>query len=266
MATYVISDIHGCFDEFQKMLRKISFSDEDTLYLAGDYIDRGLQSLKMLRWLDNLPCNVFPIKGNHDVEFAENIRIMREMDEGAELMTDPTSNEDAVALYETVKYELNKKSSVAAKYFDYYGTIGVILRKEGVTFGELCHFADTISGFPFLYRFLINNRSCIVVHAGYIEDLEPVKEKYETIEEFYIYARQEGIEYGGVEHGLVISGHTPTIHEKAFSYNDGEVYRYYDEAKDCIFYDIDCGCAYYSVHPSATLACIRLEDEEVFYL
>ena len=37
--TYVISDIHGCFDRYEKMLEEIEFSDEDTLYVLGDVLD-----------------------------------------------------------------------------------------------------------------------------------------------------------------------------------------------------------------------------------
>ena len=55
MGTYVISDIHGCFDDFQKMLEIIDFSGEDELILAGDYLDRGPKSTQMLRWLMDRP-------------------------------------------------------------------------------------------------------------------------------------------------------------------------------------------------------------------
>lgn len=37
---YVISDIHGCYDKYIKMLEKIRFSSEDTLYVLGDVLDR----------------------------------------------------------------------------------------------------------------------------------------------------------------------------------------------------------------------------------
>ncbi len=53
MSVYVMSDIHGYFDVLQTMLKKIDFSDEDELIIAGDYIDRGPQSLEMLRWMEN---------------------------------------------------------------------------------------------------------------------------------------------------------------------------------------------------------------------
>ena len=79
MATYVISDIHGCFDEFSRMLKHIHFSSEDRLYLAGDYIDRGPANIEMLKWLKKCPVNVFPITGNHDSEFVQNIHIMKKL-------------------------------------------------------------------------------------------------------------------------------------------------------------------------------------------
>ena len=65
---------------------------------------------------------------------------------------------------------------------------------------------------------------------------------------------------------MIIAGHTPTILENFPFYNDGRVFRYYDEDKNCIYYDIDCGCVYREIYPNGTLSCIRLEDEEIFYL
>ena len=38
---YVISDIHGCYEQYIKLLDKIHFSERDTLYLLGDLVDRG---------------------------------------------------------------------------------------------------------------------------------------------------------------------------------------------------------------------------------
>jgi serine/threonine protein phosphatase 1 len=44
------------------------------------------------------------------------------------------------------------------------------------------------------------------------------------------------------------------------------VYRFYDEDMDCVFYDIDCGCAMRKKRQNGKLACIRLEDEKIFYV
>ena len=76
MATYVMSDIHGCYDEFVSMLDKIRLSEGDELILAGDYVDRGRQNLEMLRWIEEPPANVTMIKGNHDAKFVESVKIM----------------------------------------------------------------------------------------------------------------------------------------------------------------------------------------------
>ena len=43
-----MSDIHGCFDKYQKMLRRIDFAPEDTLYVLGDVIDRGPDGIKKI--------------------------------------------------------------------------------------------------------------------------------------------------------------------------------------------------------------------------
>ena len=72
---------------------------------------------------------------------------------------------------------------------------------------------------------------------------------------------------GGIMHGMVVAGHTPTTNEEEFAYNDGRVFSKYDEERDFLFYDIDCGCwMRYIGKNNARLACIRLEDEKVFYV
>lgn len=266
MSTYVISDIHGCFDEFLQMLRKIQFSEGDRLYLAGDYIDRGKQNLEMLRWLENCPENIMPIKGNHDAEFAENIKILRQVDRSEELDTDPDSNEDTRALLDSVNYLLRSRGASVQSFFDFYGTLEDLIGNKGVTLRDLCKWQEMISAYPYFYRFPMNGRDCVVVHAGYCEDDAVISEDYGSREEFYLYAREEGLHGGGIEHGMIVAGHTPTIAKDTKYYTDGYVFRYYDEARDCVFYDIDCGCAYYEQFSSGTLACLRLEDEEMFYL
>ena len=64
--TYVMSDIHGQYDKYLAMLDKIAFSDDDTLYILGDVLDRGEQPVELL-WDMSLRPNVIPILGNHEV-------------------------------------------------------------------------------------------------------------------------------------------------------------------------------------------------------
>lgn len=63
--TYVMSDTHGNFEKYSEMLKKINLSDSDTLYILGDVIDRGDDSIRILLDMMCRP-NIFPILGNHE--------------------------------------------------------------------------------------------------------------------------------------------------------------------------------------------------------
>lgn len=245
------------------MLNKIQFGQNDIIVCAGDYIDRGPKSFEMMEWIMNAPLNVVFVRGNHDEEFAAAIDIMKIICNKAEL--NPDDVEDSKTLYNAVSLLCKENKN---DFFDYYGTIGKLIKEDNVVFSELCSWADKVTEMPYFYKMTIDDRTCIVVHAGYIESLEDAdtEEKYNNPEAFYLYARDDAYMCGGIEHGMIIAGHTPTTAEEEFPYNDGNVYRMYDEEQDCIFYDIDCGCAMSKIRPNAKLACIRLEDEKIFYV
>lgn len=62
---YAVSDLHGCYDKYRKMLDIIHFSEADTLYVLGDAVDRGEGGIAILKDMAER-MNVIPIKGNHD--------------------------------------------------------------------------------------------------------------------------------------------------------------------------------------------------------
>ena len=62
---YCMSDIHGNYEGYKNLLEKVDFKEEDTLYVLGDVIDRGKQSIKILQDMMIRP-NVVPIIGNHE--------------------------------------------------------------------------------------------------------------------------------------------------------------------------------------------------------
>jgi len=66
----VIPDIHGCYKTFDELINKINLQKDDNLYLLGDYIDRGVDSSKVLDKIILLSenFNVFPLLGNHEYD------------------------------------------------------------------------------------------------------------------------------------------------------------------------------------------------------
>lgn len=68
MSTYLIGDIHGCFHELSALLTQVEFSPEkDTLWLTGDLVARGPDSLAVLRYIRSLGSSVRMVLGNHDL-------------------------------------------------------------------------------------------------------------------------------------------------------------------------------------------------------
>ena len=65
MGIYACSDIHGQYDLFMKMLEKIRFCDEDTLFILGDIIDRGPRGIDLLRYIMQ-HSNMHALIGNHE--------------------------------------------------------------------------------------------------------------------------------------------------------------------------------------------------------
>lgn len=68
MAVYAIGDIQGCFDPFRQLLDKINFDPQkDHLWLTGDLVNRGPESLKTLRFIKTIDQAVTTVLGNHDL-------------------------------------------------------------------------------------------------------------------------------------------------------------------------------------------------------
>jgi len=66
MATYIVGDIQGCYDELIQLLCLAQFDPKnDELWVAGDLVARGPKSLQTLRYLKKLKAKV--ILGNHDL-------------------------------------------------------------------------------------------------------------------------------------------------------------------------------------------------------
>ena len=67
MSTYVIGDVHGCFDQFIRLVKKIDYdSKKDQIILTGDLVNRGPKSLDVLNYC-MADKNITTVLGNHDL-------------------------------------------------------------------------------------------------------------------------------------------------------------------------------------------------------
>jgi len=226
---YAISDIHGQYDLYVKMLNKISFSDNDTLYVLGDVVDRGNKPMEVLFDMMQRK-NVKPLLGNHDNRMLE---VLLEHDLKSLKEAEVIRNEDPLMdgwLCDGGKTTISE-----------YCVLEEEKKKEVIEYLKTFQLIDAVTA---------GNKKYLLAHTV------PSKEKMQNLSDTNVY----DFTWGTVQYDRryfddidIITGHTPTaLIDSEFK---GRILRMNGHI------NIDCG-AYFT----GTLGCLCLDDLSEYYV
>jgi len=253
MGTYVISDIHGQFGAFMRLLKKIDFKAEDTLYVLGDAIDRGPDGIKILKTIMKMD-NARMFLGNHELLMLEALRNVDECEnegrtdtEELDLWLDECNG--GKQTYEDFKRCSAKKKAEILIYLD--NAIVAKKIKMGKKTYYLCHaymvnkkFDNEVKYNELIYKDVFQAVWQNIYDASFVSDLNrkifPNKKYIYVLGHIFTQRLDNIDEQGG---GLVL--------------NDDSF------LDDYHIINIDCGMALRN--KSSRLAAIRLDDEKIFY-
>lgn len=187
---YVMSDLHGNYKIFRKMLEVIGFSDKDVLYILGDCCDRGPQSLDIYLYIQDKP-NIYLIKGNHEIMMRDAF-IANDNDSK---QTRLWNQNGGLKTFHSYHEHLHKE---AFKPYDYQVLKAVFYRMM-ITYINRC---------PSFIEIEVNDQPYVLIHAG----INPEKGLYEQTEEECAWMREYFFMSKGLEDKIIIFGHTPTCH------------------------------------------------------
>ena len=178
--TYCCSDLHGCFDEFIALLKKINFTNSDTMYVIGDTIDRGPKPIELLKYIYGHD-NVIPLMGNHESFLLDYI------DSGFDCSDTYDWDINDGEITRLAFDKLRKKDPVLCKNISDY-----------IKTWDLCLVLE-----PF-----------ILSHAGYnaaiLKDLPPgIESLNKMTQDDLLWSREDFFEHKGIDGYITIFGHTP---------------------------------------------------------
>ena len=143
-----MSDLHGEYDKYCEMLKKIDFNPEDTLFILGDVVDRGPRPVDILLDMMKHP-NIYPLMGNHDLLALDVLRKLT-----VEITEDNyASNLDASTMNELISWLRNGGQTTLTQFS--------LLSKE-----EKADVLDYIDDFLLCESAEAGGKTFVMVHAG----------------------------------------------------------------------------------------------------
>lgn len=231
---YAISDIHGCFDKYIAMLKKIKFSDDDILYVVGDVVNRGKHGIKILQNM-SLRSNVYPIMGNHEYMALSILK---------SLMVEITEEN-----YDNHIDENILEGLICWTQFD--GGQVTLDEFYKLSKDEQYAIIDYLEEFAPYEIAICNGKQYLLTHAGIPTGARIDRLSDYSIAEFVTAETDYSKKY--FNNIFVVTGHTPTFSIKESS--RGKIYRNNNNIA------IDCGASY-----DEKLGCFCLDTEEEFYV
>lgn len=80
---YVVSDVFGCKESFDALLKEIRFSQKDTLYILGNILDKGPEPIGLLTDLSYEP-NIVPILGERDYMAYRQLKLSQDREKASD--------------------------------------------------------------------------------------------------------------------------------------------------------------------------------------
>lgn len=240
MATYVMSDVHGSKDKYDKMLLEIDLKYTDDVYILGDVIDRGCDGIEILQDIMKRK-NITLLMGNHEYMMKEYYMAVRhELDEslGWAVMDRWERNGCAPTIAQFEQLDKEEQASILA-YIDEL-PIAITDLEIGDAlyyFVHACPVMEMTKGTLYLST-LVN-----------VEVERFIWDRFKVDQVFF-------------EDRIVVVGHTPTTHLQ--TRRPHAIWKGKSSLGQTNIIDIDCGCA--SQNGASRLACLRLDDMQEFYV
>ena len=233
---YVMSDLHGEYDKYLAMLKKIKFSPKDELYILGDVVDRGSKPVEILQDMRSRE-NVIPLMGNHDKMAVDVLTWL--LDDVNESTLYKNISEKSI--YDLMVWRMNGAQTTIDGFYN--------LPKE-----ERAALLDYMKKFAPYEVVKAGGKTFILVHAGLGNpndfDRNKPLDNYSMYELAFVRFDYEREYFGGDVY--IVTGHTPTV----ILTGKREIYYIFNNI--CI----DCG----AVFEGGALACLRLDDMREYYV